>query len=197
MGTLELKDCKEVFIFKTMTEHERFLDACKAVMAFDKEHPDKKILKGSVDKEVLRMCFTECRNAVAIAFRKGERPDFSNISHLNRLKNVYNQQLPKACQKPHDNFTSLFRGKIEMGINFLDHLEYVGRAGLKYYKSLISEEKREASKRTYEQATVGKYRQLEHGYDNGKVFSSEKQYKTNQEVIYERLSKERASKRFA
>ncbi len=192
MATLELKDCREMIVFKAMTENESFLDACKAVTKFDKTHPDKEILKNATTREVLQKCFKECRTALATAFPRGEIPDFNNLSHLNRLKNVFNQQLPKRGRKSYDNFSSVFRGKIGMGTIFLEHMEYIGQAGMKYYNSLISEEKREAEKVEYEQVTVGSYRRLGKSYGNGKVFSGKSTYQTSREAILSRKFNTRA-----
>lgn len=194
MVTLELKSCKEMVVFRALTENERFLDACKTIMKFDQNHPEQKILSGGVDKEVLRMCFEECRKTLVVAFPKGEKPDFGNVSHLNRLGNVFNQQLPRGCQKTRDNFTSALSGKIRMGQVFLDHMDYIGNASLKYYKSLISEEKRESEKRTHEQVTVDSYRRLGQGYGSGKVFSPQNTYKTSKEVLVARICAERRQK---
>ncbi len=171
MATLELKDCKEMVMFKLMTEKESFLEACREVAAFDKSHPGKEILKNGVNKEILQICFAECRAAMAIAFPRGETPDFGNLSHLNRLKNVFNQQQPKRCRKSYDNFTSVFRGKIGMGGIFLEHMDYIGQAGTKYYKSVISEEKRDAETAKREQVTVDSYRRLGKSYGSKQVFS--------------------------
>lgn len=197
MATLELKDCKEAMLFRAVTENDSYLGACKALIAFDKTHPEKKFFKKTSDKEVFRMCFNECRQAVAIAFPRGEVPDFNNVAHLNRLKNVFNQQLPRMCQKYYDDFSSSFKGRIGMGDIFIKHMDYIDRAGLSYYKSLISEQKREASKRSYEQATVGCYRQLGRGFGDKKVFSEKNTYKTNREAVLARMAAERKTKGIA
>lgn len=191
MATLTLKDCKEFMIFCALTENERFVDACKALMDFDKTHPNEKVFKEPKDKEILRQCFNECRQALLIAFPRDEQPDFNNLAHLNRLQNVFNQQLPRRCQKSQNAFETPFKGKIGMGQIFLKHMDYLRDAGLPYYKSLISEQKREDSKRTYEQARVDSYRPLERGYGEKKVFSGKATYKTQQEVIRDRIAEER------
>lgn len=183
MATLELKDCKEMVVFKAMTENESFLDACKKVTEYDKAHPEREILKNSTTREVLQKCFKECRMAIAIAFPRGEQPDFTNLSHLNRLKNVFYQQLPQRGRKSYDNFSSVFRGKVGMGAIFLEHMDFIGQAGMKYYNSLISEEKREAEKREYEQASVNSYRRLGKSYGAGKVFSGKATYMTEREIL--------------
>lgn len=183
MATLALKDCKELAIFRAFTENILFLEACKALTEFDRTHPERRILQKPSDKEVLRKCFTECRQAMAIAFPRGEKPDFTKESSLNRLKNVFNQQLPSACRKSYDDFCSPISGQIGMGRIFSEHIEYIKRAGLSYYNQLNSEQKRKDEKRIHEQATVNSYRRLGHGYGNKKVFSGKTTYKTEREVV--------------
>lgn len=194
MATLELKDCRELVIFRALTENNRFLDACKMLMEFDKTHSERKILRKPQDKDILRRCFEECRQALRIAFPHGEKMDVNNVSHLNRFKNVFNQQLPKRCQKHYDDFVTPFRGRIKMGEIFSEHMAYIDRAGLSYYKSLISEQKREESQRVYEQVRVDSFRPLEHGYEEKGVFSKEKTYKPVSKVLYDRFLQERKSK---
>lgn len=192
MATLELKDCKEMVVFKAMTENDSFLTACKQIAEFDKAHPGREVLKHKITKEILQKCFKECQAAMATAFPRGETPDFGNLTHLNRLKNVFNQQLPMRGRKSYDNFTSVFRGKIDMGNIFLEHMDYIGQAGMKYYNSLKAEEKREAEKIERTPVMVSSYRRLEQGYGDKKVFSGKPTYKTNREVIIERMRKERS-----
>lgn len=192
MATLELKDCKEMVVFKAMTENESFLTACKQISDFDKSHPGREVLKHNISKEILQKCFKECQAALATAFPRGEKADFSNLSHLNRLKNVFFQQLPQRGRKSHDNFTSVFRGKIDMGAIFLDHMDYIGQAGMKYYNSLKAEEKREAEKVEYTQVTVDSYRRLGKSYNGKKVFSGKATYQTNREALISRMQKERS-----
>lgn len=187
MATLELKDCKELMIFRAMTENDRFLGACKMLMEFDKTHPDRKVFRKPEDKEILRKCFEECRQALVVAFPRGEKADFTNVSHLNRFKNVFNQQLPRKCQKHHDDFTSAFQGRMGMGKIFADHMAYIDRAGLSYYKNLITEQKRETTKRKHEQVRVGNYRPLERGYGGGSVFSNETTYRSNRAALLKRM----------
>lgn len=186
MATLELKDCKEMVVFKAMTENESFLGACREIMKYDKEHPNREVLKNTVNKVILQKCFKECRKAMLIAFPRGEKPDFSNLSHLNRFKNVFNQQLPKQGRKAYDNFSSVFRGKIGMGAIFLEHMDYIGKAGMKYYNSLISEDKREAEKYEHEQASVNSYRRLGKSYGSGKVFSGKTTYQSRRDALFAR-----------
>lgn len=197
MAVPGLKECKEFVIFRAFTENERFVDACRALTAFDKSHPDRKILRGSEDKKIMQQCFTECRQAMSAAFSFGEKPDFDNLEHLNRFKNAFNQQLPKLCQKRYEDFTSVSRGKVGMGVIFAEHISYIERAELSFYKSLIREEKREGEKREYEQARVDSYRPLEHGYGNGKVFSGKPTYKTPKEALLERMIAEKRGKGIA
>ncbi len=187
MATLALKDCRELMIFRAFTENTRFLDACKALMEFDKTHPEQQILQKPSDKEILKKCHTECQRAMAVAFPREEKPDFTQKSCLNRLKNVFNQQLPRACRKCYDDFTSATGGQIGMGIIFFEHMEYIKQAGLKYYNKLNSEQKREDEKREHEQATVNSYRPLGRGYGERKIFSGKKTYQTDREAVLARM----------
>lgn len=187
MATLALKDCRELALFRALTENEHFGDVCKALKEFDRTHPDRKILQKPSDKEILKTCFTECRRAMAIAFPRDEKPDFSKETCLNRLRNVFTQQLPSGCRKSRDDFRSSISGQIGMGMIFSEHMDYIGRAGLTYYKKLVRDQKREDEKRTHEQATVDNYRQLGRGYDGGRVFSGKKTYMTNRKAIISQM----------
>lgn len=200
MGTLTLKsnttynarDSREYFLFHAMAKSQTGGEFLKKVEQYDIEHPEGRILNDEVDKKNMHKSYHEFKKAVEKGFRGVENVDFDNPQVLSRLKNILQQQLPKETYKTKGDFLSIPLTQADIGYTLACHAEGIKRLGSKY----LAQQRQAEEQVVHEPVIVGKSGVVKHGgYGEKQVFSHKSTYKTEKEILVERMLEENRKKR--
>ena len=200
MGTLTLKagtkqnasSSREYFLFHAMARSSSYAAFLDEVKRYNAEHPEGKISDDAEDKKCMKKSYQEFKSAVNTGFRSVENIDFDNPQVLRRLKNILQQQLPRETYKTMGDFASVPLTQADIGYTLLCHADGVKILGAKY----LAQQKREEEKILHEQVVVGKSGITSYGsYSEDRVFSNQNTYKTQKEILVERMMQERRQNR--
>lgn len=181
-AVLGLGGSREFMIFKAFAGNDSFLMALKELQGYDAEHPDRKIIGALAEKEVLQNGFKAFKEAEKKLCRNGA-PDYDDPKILKRLATILSQESKNAAraglgEQAGGSLASLRVNAVMKAIQYGRDVKTLGRRLLK----------NEGIK--HEQARVAKSGITGHSpYE--KVVSEEKNYKSNEEIILERMLKER------
>ena len=179
MATLSIKESREFVIFQAFSQNDSYNAALDALEKYDRENPDRRIFASAEEKKAMRDSY--------LMFKEAERIDNPQI--MERLNTILRQQLPAVSREVMKSATaSTAINKANVGRMMALHARNVKALGKKMLQ--------QGKETVHEQARVGKSGITGHSpYE--KVISTEPTYKRNEDVVVERLLKERQEKQRA
>ena len=186
MATLSIKESREFVIFQAFSQNDSYNAALDALEKYDRENPDRRIFASA---EAMRDSYLMFKEAERIISRGGSAPDYDNPQIMERLNTILRQQLPAVSREVMKSATaSTAINKANVGRMMALHARNVKALGKKMLQ--------QGKETVHEQARVGKSGITGHSpYE--KVISTEPTYKRNEDVVVERLLKERQKKQRA
>ena len=183
MGQLSISCGREFSVFQIFAESKSFRAALKKIEAYDKEHQTGKIAATPEDKKALRESFSMFKEAEKTISNNGTALDYDNPQIIERLNTILTQRLPAISQDVIKKETSsLAIKKANIGMMMAKHAENIRRLG----KKMVMQK----PERRREQAMTERTGKTGHS-PHEKVFSTKTSYKSNHDVIVERLMQER------
>lgn len=189
MATLSIKESREFVIFQAFSQNDSYNAALDALEKYDRENPDRRIFASAEEKKAMRDSYLMFKEAERIISRSGSAPDYDNPQIMERLNTILRQQLPAVSREVMKSATaSTAINKANVGRMMALHARNVKALGKKMLQ--------QGKETVHEQARVGKSGITGHSpYE--KVISTEPTYKRNEDVVVERLLKERQEKQRA
>lgn len=189
MATLSIKESREFVIFQAFSQNDSYSSALDVLEKYDRENPDRRIFASAEEKKAMRDSYLMFKEAERIISRGGLAPDYDNPQIMERLNTILRQQLPAVSREVMKSATaSTAINKANVGRMMALHARNVKALG----KKMLQQGKETA----HEQARVGKSGITGHSpYE--KVISTEPTYKRNEDVVVERLLRERQEKQRA
>ena len=174
MATLSIKESREFVIFQAFSQNDSYNAALDALEKYDRENPDRRIFASAEEKKAMRDSY--------LMFKEAEQI-------MERLNTILRQQLPAVSREVMKSATaSTAINKANVGRMMALHARNVKALGKKMLQ--------QGKETVHEQARVGKSGITGHSpYE--KVISTEPTYKRNEDVVVERLLKERQEKQRA
>lgn len=187
MATLTIKESQEFVIFQAFAQNDTFHGALSALEDYDKNNPEKRIFASLDEKKAIRESFAIFKEAENIISRNGTRLDYDNPQVMERLKTILSQKLPAISRDTFKEATSSVAiNKANVGRMMALHAYNVKTLG----KKLMQQPK----DNSHVQAVVERYGKLGSS-PHKEVFSKENSYKSNQEVIRDKMLEEQKKQR--
>ena len=189
MATLSIKESREFVIFQAFSQNDSYNAALDALKKYARENPDRRNFASAEEKKAMRDSYLMFKEAERIISRGGSAPDYDNPQIMERLNTILRQQLPAVSREVMKSATaSTAINKANVGRMMALHARNVKALGKKMLQ--------QGKETVHEQARVGKSGITGHSpYE--KVISTEPTYKRNEDVVVERLLKERQEKQRA
>ena len=182
MATLTIKESREFVIFQAFAKNDTFHGALKAMEEYDHANPDRRIFAAPDEKKAMRDSFKVFKDAEKIIARNGTALDYDDPLIMDRLNTILSQSLPAVSKRViKEDTSSLSIKKANIGRMMAVHAHNVKTLGNRLMK--------ENNERSHETAMVAKHGITGHS-PHEKVFSNERTYKSNTDVLLERLLKE-------
>ncbi len=187
MATLTIRESREFVIFQAFAQNDTFHGALSDLENYDKNNSDKRIFVAPEEKKAMRESFAIFKEAERIISRNGTRLDYDNPQIMERLKTILSQKLPAISRDVFKDATSSVAiNKANVGRMMAVHAYNVKTLG----KKLMQEPK----DNSHVQAVVDRYAKLGKSPHQG-VFSKESSYKSNHEVLRDRMIEEKQKQR--
>ena len=182
MATLTIKESREFVIFQAFAKNDTFRGALSAIEEYDKANPDRRIFAAPDEKKAMRDSFKLFKDAEKVIARNGTALDYDDPLIVDRLNTILSQNLPVFSKKTmKDDTSSISIKKANIGRMMAVHAHNVKTLGNRLMK--------ENKERQHEAAMVAKHGITGHSpYE--KVISNERTYKSNTDILVERLLKE-------
>lgn len=187
MATLTIKESREFVIFQAFAQNDTFQGALSTLEDYDRDNPNRRIFASPEEKKAMRDSFAIFKEAENIITKAGTRLDYDNPQVMERLKTILSQKLPAISRDTFKNATtSVAINKANVGRMMAVHAYNVKTLGKKLMK--------EPKDNSHVQAVVEKYAKLGTS-PHKEVFSKESTYKSNQDVIRDKMMEEQKKQR--
>ena len=187
MATLTIRESREFVIFQAFAQNDKFSDVLETLEEYDRNNPDRRIFAAPEEKKAMRESFAIFKEAENIISRNGTHLDYDNPQIMERMKTILAQKLPAVSRDTFNNATtSTAINKANIGRMMAVHAYNVKTLG----KKLL----REPRDDSHIQAMVEKYGKIGNS-PHKEVFSKENTYKSNQEVVRDKMLEEQKKQR--
>ncbi len=187
MATLTIKESREFVIFQAFAQNSTFQGALSVLEDYDRNNPNRRIFAAPDEKKAMRESFAIFKEAENIISRNGTKLDYDNPQIMERLKTILSQKLPAISRDTFKDATSSVAiNKANVGRMMALHAYNVKTLGKK-----LMQEIRDNS---HVQAMVEKYGKLGTS-PHKEVFAQDTSYKSNQEVVRDRVLDEQKKQR--